>query len=58
MHVSTLREYVRPLGGDLEIVARFPDGAMKISNFDDHTVLHAAEEATAEGTPPHRVDVA
>lgn len=57
MYVSTLREYVRALGGDLEIVARFPDGAIKISNFDDQTVLHAAQEATAEGTRPRGVDL-
>jgi predicted transcriptional regulator len=57
MYVSTLREYVRALGGDLEIVARFPDGVIKISNFDDQTVLHAAEKATAEGMRPRRVDL-
>lgn len=57
MYVSTLREYVRALGGDLEIVARFPDGAIKISNFDDHTVLHASEEAKAEAKRPCRVDL-
>jgi predicted transcriptional regulator len=57
MYVSTLREYVRALGGDLEIVARFPDGAIKISNFEDHTVLRAAEEATPEATRPCRIDL-
>jgi DNA-binding transcriptional regulator YiaG len=33
MYISTLREYIRAMGGDLEIVARFPDGAVKITNF-------------------------
>ena len=26
MHVSTLREYIRALGGELKLVASFPDG--------------------------------
>ena len=33
MYISTLREYIRAMGGDLEIVARFPEGDVKISNF-------------------------
>ncbi len=33
MYISTLREYVRALGGDLEVVARFPEGDVKISTF-------------------------
>lgn len=33
MYISTLREYIRAMGGDLEIVANFPDGSVKISNF-------------------------
>ena len=57
MYVSTLREYVQALGGALEIVARFPHEAIKISNFDDQTVLHASEEAAAERTRPSRVDL-
>lgn len=35
VYVSTLRRYVEALGGTLEIVARFPDGAVKISQFAD-----------------------
>ena len=34
-YVSTLRNYVEALGGELEIVARFPDGAVKITQFAD-----------------------
>lgn len=33
MYISTLRAYIRAMGGDLEIVARFPDGEVKIANF-------------------------
>lgn len=36
MYISTLRDYIRAMGGDLEIVARFPDGAIRINNFADH----------------------
>lgn len=32
-YVSTLLSYVRGLGGELEIVARFPDGSVHISQF-------------------------
>jgi DNA-binding XRE family transcriptional regulator len=33
MYISTLRSHIRAMGGDLEITAKFPDGAVKISNF-------------------------
>ena len=33
MYISTLRSHIGAMGGELEIVARFPDGAVKISNF-------------------------
>jgi DNA-binding transcriptional regulator YiaG len=35
MYISTLREIIKAMGGDLEIVARFPDGNVKISQFED-----------------------
>ena len=35
MYISTLRSHIRAMGGDLEIIARFPDGEIKISNFED-----------------------
>ena len=38
MYVSTLRGYVRAMGGELEIVARFPDGEVRIDQFDDEGV--------------------
>ncbi len=34
MLVSTLSEVVRALGGELELVARFPDGAVRIQPFE------------------------
>ena len=33
MYISTLRAYIRAMGGELEIVAKFPDGEVKIANF-------------------------
>lgn len=33
MYISTLRSHIEAMGGQLEIVARFPDGAVKINNF-------------------------
>lgn len=35
MYLSTLRSHIEAMGGELEIVARFPDGSVKISNFAD-----------------------
>jgi len=33
MYISTLRSHIMAMGGELEIVARFPDGDVRISNF-------------------------
>jgi ribosome-binding protein aMBF1 (putative translation factor) len=35
MYVSTLRSHMEAMGGQLGIIARFPDGAVKIGNFAD-----------------------
>jgi DNA-binding transcriptional regulator YiaG len=35
MYVSTLRRYLRALGGDLEITAHFPEGSVRINQFED-----------------------
>ena len=32
-YISTLQSYIRGLGGELDIVARFPDGCVRISQF-------------------------
>lgn len=34
MYISTLRSHIEAMGGMLDIVARFPDGSVKISNFE------------------------
>ena len=33
MYLSTLRSHIEAMGGQLEIVAHFPDGEVKITNF-------------------------
>ncbi|MCC6198346.1 MAG: helix-turn-helix transcriptional regulator [Burkholderiales bacterium] len=33
MYISTLRSYIKAMGGDLDVIARFPDGEVRISNF-------------------------
>lgn len=35
MYISTLREAIKAMGGDLEIVAKFPDGNVRISQFEE-----------------------
>ena len=34
MHVSTLREVIEALDGQLEIIARFPEGDVHLTQFD------------------------
>ena len=35
MYLSTLRSHIEAMGGKLDIIARFPDGVVKINNFAD-----------------------
>ncbi|MCY3821657.1 MAG: XRE family transcriptional regulator [Gammaproteobacteria bacterium] len=35
MYVSNLRAYIEAVGGELSIVARFPQGDVAITNFSD-----------------------
>jgi transcriptional regulator with XRE-family HTH domain len=34
VYISTLRSYVEAMGGELEITAKFPHGAVKIKQFE------------------------
>ncbi|SAI71761.1 Uncharacterised protein [Bordetella ansorpii] len=43
MYISTLRSHIEAMGGRLEIVARFPDGSVKISNFSELDVIPALD---------------
>lgn len=33
MYISTLRSHIEAMGGELDIIARFPEGTVKVSNF-------------------------
>lgn len=35
MFISTLRSYIEAMGGQLDIIARFPEGEVHISQFED-----------------------
>jgi predicted XRE-type DNA-binding protein len=35
MYVSTLRRFVEAMGGKLEIIAQFPDGTVRITQFQE-----------------------
>jgi len=35
MYISSLRSHIRAMGGELDIIARFPDGDVRITNFSD-----------------------
>ena len=35
MYISMLRSYIKAIGGDLEVIAKLPDGEVRISNFAD-----------------------
>jgi predicted transcriptional regulator len=40
MYVSTLRRFIEAMGGELDIVARFPDHDVRIKNFRDLVEEH------------------
>lgn len=35
MYISTLRSHIRAMGGELDVIATFPEGSVKISNFSE-----------------------
>lgn len=54
MFVSTLRNYVRAVGGDLEIRAVFPEGHIVIDQFDDDSAPRPSQMPVGSGrvSPP------
>jgi hypothetical protein len=34
MYISTIRRYIEAMGGELEIIAKFPEGSIKVDNFE------------------------
>ena len=45
MYLSTLRSHIEAMGGVLEVVARFPEGAVRINNFQALDAAPASESA-------------
>ncbi len=35
MYIQTLRNYIEAMGGQLEVIAKFPDGEIKINQFKE-----------------------
>jgi len=33
MCISTIRKFIEAMGGELEIIAKFPEGSVKVDNF-------------------------
>ncbi len=53
MYISTLRDAIEAMGGTLDIVARFPDGKVKITDFSSLDENHeAARKAGMEESNP------
>ncbi|MDZ7750892.1 MAG: XRE family transcriptional regulator [Gammaproteobacteria bacterium] len=45
MYLSTLRNHIRAMGGELDVIARFPDGEVRIESFagpDEESVVRSA----------------
>jgi transcriptional regulator with XRE-family HTH domain len=47
MYVSTLRAFIGAMGGQLDILARFPDGVVRINQFGQI-------EPAVKSSPPRR----
>lgn len=61
VYVSTLRRYIQSLGGQLDIIARFPDGDVRINQFEsigESEAERIRERVAAAGVSEADVDVA
>ena len=45
MYLSTLRSHIEAMGGELDVIARFPEGSVKINNFTDLGKHHSVKLA-------------
>jgi len=46
MYISTLRRFIEAMGGELHILARFPEGEVRVKNLGDLDAPQAAETVT------------
>jgi hypothetical protein len=44
MYVSTLQDFVKAMGGELKITAKFPEGAVEITQFEDVKKVAAGKD--------------
>lgn len=51
MYVSTLRSHIEAMGGMLDVVARFPEGDVRITNFSEIVAAEAGDAAPAPASP-------
>ncbi|GAB2906325.1 hypothetical protein GCM10027093_50480 [Paraburkholderia jirisanensis] len=56
MYLSTLRDHIRALGGELEIIARFPDGAVKLANLGTSVEDAVQHREAQQEEAPQQVD--
>ncbi len=49
MYISTLRNFIKAMGGDLEIVATFPDGSVRITQFENIDTKEETGKARRSG---------
>jgi transcriptional regulator with XRE-family HTH domain len=47
MYISTLRNVIKAMGGDLEIVAKFPEGSVQITQFEEIGTNLGKSDSTA-----------
>ena len=52
MSVSTIRHFVEAMGGQLEVRAVFPEGGVRITQFQTLAAPKAAQGATSSEDPP------
>ena len=45
MYVSTLRRMIQAMGGDLDIIARFPGGVVRLNQFEEQEELDPVSSA-------------
>jgi transcriptional regulator with XRE-family HTH domain len=50
VYVSTLRRYIQSMGGELDIVARFPEGSVRINQFEEIDTAAAASQRSRAKT--------
>lgn len=48
LYLSTLRSYIEAMGGQLDLIARFPEGEIRITQFEQLGPIGAAVDPTGD----------